>query len=673
MEDINMNLVMLKFRRQKKHLMYIFLFFSFIFLYSLNVRAVSTDEIAFTNISKSDEVDAESPGIIEDKSDIIDNSSKSNDELSEDSKQFEVDDEGEIPSSNDALQDDFSISNNIIRESKTLKVDELVNNDITKDFEAVNEADENSNTTEKTTEDILKLINSGANNIHIPAGIYDFKNTEIKLNKFTTIYGDGSNETILKNVCFVAKSGISLMDLSINGGATIKGVWTHYGEYSNSNIIVLGNHTGYYNVFKYENVNFSNADFASFIKDGPILKSDSANNCNFTNIKKIAIYHTTDSMTSSFTNNTFKAIGDSSTLTGVVSGIFIGDVCNITYTQSYNCTIDHNTFEDLYTADDPDMNRHVLNGNFIAVRARRCTISNNTLSNVHGYGEDREAIYTKVMYLSVINNTVINGGYGEGYITCKGQDGENAFAIVSGNTITGTYGSGIYTYGASQVKGNNIEISNCKLAIIAHPRSCSTNRSLSISNNVINCNQGYYYLNGKKMSDVSKGLICVDGQQCNVSIQANRITILDNSIQLGAAILLSNVSHDVNISSNIIKNDIKNSCGIAFTSNKKFFIGSKKSNVIINGNNITASDLAIQIIFENYGGLRSDRFFTIANNKLSGSTTSKYGIYLSCGDNNNDTLDYTTKYAKNYLSNILYTNCQNLVRQDATITLQKKN
>jgi len=517
---------------------------------------------------------------------------------------------------------------------------------------------------------LQKMLDLKYDIIRIPRGQYAFNGKMFDLNRHITLEGDG-NATLV-DVGFNAPYGITTNNLHFNGGGK-----SSFSDIGGSvfkgpiNFLIRPANSSCY--VSYNSCSFRDVQFVSLMCGTQTIASDSAINCNFTNISRVALYHSMNIGTSTYIGNKFSRIGQTSIMDGPVSAIWIGDVTNITKTESKNVTIESNTFNDLYTADDISDSSHVLNANFICVRARRATINGNTVSNVHGYGQDRESVYTKVCYLNVTNNTITNGGYGEGYITCKGQDGLDAFAVITGNKLLGTYGSGIYLYGAGQIKNNNISITNCRTAVVTHVRNCATNKAVSVSGNTINCNPGNLYIKGKLMeAHQSTSLVSIDASQCPVNVQGNSIYTDGSALPLKNIIKVSNVAHNLTITGNKIIARAPVEMAIGISSNATYWSSNRNSTITCSNNNIETPDMAIQIIYKNPNGKVSGRQFKIENNKLNGSSTARYGIYICTnGGTNNDKLTYSSIQEKNYLSNHVYTNMKSISTTSQYITQAK--
>ena len=518
---------------------------------------------------------------------------------------------------------------------------------------------------------LQKMIDLKYDTIRFSSGRYAFNGKLFTLTKYVTL--ESTSGATLLNVGFEAPYGISVNGLNFNGGA--KTVFydaegSRWGGPLNFLIRPMNSKCS----VSYNGCNFRNVQFVSFMCGTQTIESEYVNKCTFTFIYRTAIYHSMNINSSTYTQNVFTSIGKSNITNGPVSAIWIGDVTNNSMVESKNVLIDDNKFYDLYAADDYNDSKHNLNANFICVRARRATIRSNTISEVHGYGQDRESIYTKVCYLTVTKNTITNGGYGEGYITCKGQDGPDAFAIITDNNLYGTYGAGIYLYGAGQVKNNTIAITNCRVAVVCHVRDCATNKSVSVSANTITCNPGLLYANGSQVTTYKPdSLIAINASQCKVNVQGNVINTESSEALLKNVIKISNVAYDLTVTGNIITAHIPSGKAIAISSNATYWSSNRNSTINCSNNKLECPEMAIEIIYKNPDGKASGRTFNIAKNTLNGSSTARYGIYVCTnGGTNNDKVVYSTTHSdKLYLSNHLYTNMKSVTSESKYITKAK--
>lgn len=517
---------------------------------------------------------------------------------------------------------------------------------------------------------LQNALRSGYPEIYFPKGVYDCNKSIIMLDNYISIIGDDKSQTIVKNLGLGVKYGISISNITFDGGAQF-GIMDAGGINYNADAIIVIYPKNKTSNIRYDNCSFMNTDFASAVNSTGNIASDNISNCNFTNINRVAIYHSINIGQSRYSNNSFKNIGGINIKSGPVSAIWIGDVTNCTKVESQQVYIENNIFEDLYTADDTT-GSHIINANFIAVKARRATINNNTITGVHGYGEDREALYTKVTYLTVTNNYITNGGFGEGYITCKGQDGLEAFATITNNTIVGDYGAGIYNYGAAQIKNNVINIANCKAAIVCYPRDCDTNKKLSVSLNNINANPGSYSINGKNMNNTSNYLVRIEAIKSEIFVQSNNITTVGDVGSLKGVIRIGSLKNNVTLTDNRIKCEIPDCIGIMINGNTDTSQDNKNVTILAASNQIITSNFGIQVILKNDSNVKSNRYYMFKSNKVSGVKSTKYGIYVDGGINNDDVLEYSKAKGDNVSFNKVYANVSKVENEKALVVLKTK-
>lgn len=141
-----------------------------------------------------------------------------------------------------------------------------------------------------------------------------------------------------------------------------------------------------------------------------------------------------------------------------------------------NTIVSNNIFKNINNADGINLETgsmdEVAQTNAIAIRCDNTIISKNIIENINGFGQDREAIYTKSNNTQIINNTIINGGTGEGAICCKpyakpdydNEENETGLIyfdssnIIAGNTIKGYCPVAIKTWSYANIENNNINI-----------------------------------------------------------------------------------------------------------------------------------------------------------------------------------------------------------------------
>ena len=315
-------------------------------------------------------------------------------------------------------------------------------------------------------------INSGVENIFIPDGTYNINDHIITANDYVRLVGNGQNNSIVKNGSIHTQYGITAEEITFDGGANQFIDYVRTRSLDEDGTIIFDVTPNEPRDVIYRNCTFKNVTVASFAKDESKeandiqIRNNIIENCTFTNIGKTAVYHNLALDKGVYINNTFSEIGATNVLKGFVSALFIGDITNNTYKEANELTIKGNTFTNLYTQDDFEENVHAINANFVAIRAYKALIDDNTVTNLIGYGHDREGIYTKVRDLTVSNNRLTNAGMGEGYICCKAHEGEAVFNIIN-NKMSGAAGTGIRDYGPGIVSGNVISIDNTYAAIVA--------------------------------------------------------------------------------------------------------------------------------------------------------------------------------------------------------------
>lgn len=481
------------------------------------------------------------------------------------------------------------------------------------------------------------LLNAGYKVLYFSSGTYNMNNYICKPNRYIEIVGDGKQKTVIKNFSIEVTYGIKLENASFEGAPSY-----NFYTLTNQSILVRLFLKDNNNSVTFNNCSFKDMDIVSALRvDGTYsLKFDHVTGCDFKNIRRAGVYHSANIKESIYTGNTFTDIGSKSINRGFVSAIWLGDVTNVTYTESNNVTIKNNSFNHFMTADDPSMEKHVINGNVIAIKANKAIIDNNYVNNVDGIGEDREAVYSKVKYLTVSNNTIINGGYGEGYITSKNQDGLDAFATITGNTITGDYGVGIYNYGSGLIKNNTINIKHAKGAITCHYRD-ATSKTLTVESNIIKLGAGSYQYNGSAIPNYGPGnIIVISGQRGNVFVKNNKINLTATGEKFSVGIDVSMLRKNATITGNTIEGTNALSTGMMIHANKSTIEECKDSVVIISDNSIKGiTGTGISFYFTGNTNVVSTRRFEISNNIIY--SNANYGVYLQDSASANDTLIYT--------------------------------
>ena len=486
------------------------------------------------------------------------------------------------------------------------------------------------------------LLNAGYNSVYFPSGTYNMSNYLCKPNRYIEIVGDKKQKTIIKNLSIEVKKGIKLENATFDGAQKFKFITaggTNLGDQVMLVKLILEDNN---NSVTYNNCSFKNMDIVSSVVDRGTytMKFDHVTGCDFKTITRLGVYHSANIGESIYTGNTFTDIGSKSINRYCVSAIWIGDVTNNTNTESKNLTIKNNSFNHFMTADDPSMEKHVINGNVIAVRANKAVIDNNYVNNVDGIGEDREAIYSKVKYLTVSNNTVINGGYGEGYITCKNQDGQDAFATIIGNNISGDYGVGIYNYGSGLVKNNTIDIKHAKGAITCHYREASPN-ALTVESNTIRLGPGTYQYNGTAIADYGPGsVIVVNGQKVDAFVKNNKINITNTGEKFTVGIDAATVRKNVTVIGNTIEGGNALTTGPIIHADESTSGENKNCTIKIYDNSFKGiTGTGISFFFKDNSDIVSTRRFEISNNIIY--TKNSYGVFIQSSATSNDTLIYS--------------------------------
>lgn len=507
-------------------------------------------------------------------------------------------------------------------------------------------------------------LDHGIDKIIIPTGTYNLQNTELSLSKNISFSGSNQGSCILKNVNIVAPYGISLDNLTLDGGTNRTVSYQGWNRFPNSSVMILTTPATVSSI-SYSSCTFRNADYASIAwlnaNNAPYyFSSDTVTECTFENIKRACILHSVNITTGIYTNNVFRNNGGD-ILDNDNGAIKVGDTTSNTVNEVGYCLISGNTFDTFYTGNDSSNAKHSGAFNFITVKAQTAEIKNNRFYNLLGYGEDREAIYTKCRYTTVSDNYIENGGMGEGYICCKNTSYSDCTTLIQNNTLVGTYGRGIVNYGGGTITNNNIQISNCKNAITVYTRDSETS-PLNIVGNSINCGVGLYYLNGQLMTDYNSDyFIVVEQLKVPVSITGNTIVAAPVDGTVSSMIRVGGISNNVTVSDNNILSTIAGCAGIAFNASSAFEAVSSNVQIILNNNTITADGSAVLVNMSN-SGLVSSRYYSFTNNTFnctSGET--RYGVIFSLSAGNNDTLHFESVQTEHsYQSNIVYATMANV-------------
>ena len=519
---------------------------------------------------------------------------------------------------------------------------------------------------------LKQALASGASLIVIPAGTFNLNCKELGIPNGVTIEGEGADKSILCNVNFRAHYGLKLHALACKGAAS-KEIWNTCEALTARTMFSTTPKGG--QSIEFIDCSFSDADYVSWAvgKDG-YFENDTVTGCTFTDIGDCAIYHGVNTNNSSYVGNTFLNIGSKSKATGEIAAIWVGDCANVNYTQAKYVEILNNKFENLYTADEYDTSvRHVIMGNFITVRADVAVINGNTIKNLVGFGNDREAIYTKVRDLTVNNNYIENGGSGEGYICNKSQDG-NIRTIIKGNTIVGDYGCGIRAYGTAKIFENKITIKHCIAAIYTSQRDGQTGDwPLEIVRNEVNSGAGEAYtINKHTYSDYSSGILI------RVIRPMNVCKIMENTLkptsEYSSYLSVANANNSIYI--------MKNNINISGFKGHAICVYDKKDNDVVSkqvlniSNNIITADAGLKNVVVDFQTTNTTRKITYSNNTFTvGSSGSKsYALSCSSSTASKDTL--TTSGNSSNISNksmFITTNVKKVTYADDTFAKLLQN
>ena len=484
----------------------------------------------------------------------------------------------------------------------------------------------------------IKALSLGVSKVIIPKGKFNLANKSITIPKGVSIIGENADDCVLLNLNLTAPDGLVMSNLTCDGAADRK-VLTP-GELLRNSVMIVVSPKGAQSV-SYSNCIFRNADIASFAfaNNEGYFVSDSVSDCVFENIGRVAVYHSSRAERTVYTNNSFRNIGSTSLKNGPVAGIWIGDVTENTRTESDYVEITNNKMVDLFTANDFDKDSiHIINAGFIIVNGKNTVISNNYIENLHGFGADREAVYTKTYKLTVDGNTIINGGCGEGYICNKAQSGDIS-AVITNNSLSGEYGSGIRSYGPAVISGNTINIEHCKIAIQTTNRTDqSVYYPLEVSGNKVNSGAvGEYYYDGTLVSDYNSGsLIKVYGSLGHTIVSGNEIKPGE---EYASYIAILNVRGDIELSNNVVDSFDKKGVCISLYSSADGVVN-KKQQIDVVGNTILAMT-GQKAINMNLAKQNTIRTIVFKNNDFTFSNTStkNYVLNMNANGQNSDSLE----------------------------------
>ncbi len=489
----------------------------------------------------------------------------------------------------------------------------------------------------------------------IPEGGFNLAGKSITVPNNVAIKGEGKEKSILYNLNLTAPNGITMSDITCDGAAK-RSVLTPSERLKNTIMIDVSPKGG--QRVSYSNCIFRNTDLASFAfadTNGYFI-NDEVTDCIFENIGRVAVYHSCNSDRSVYSGNHFYEIGNTSLFSGPISAIWIGDVTNNTFTKSKDIVIEGNEFKNLYTGYDFDVNsKHVLNGNFISIRGDVAKVMNNWIENLYGYGEDREALYTKINDLTIDGNTIINGGTGEGYMCNKSAEGD-INAVITNNHLIGEYGAGIRQYGPAVIAHNEIRIDHCKTAIIVTARGDQTaSYPVEVDDNQIYAGSpDFYSIEGNDVSGYNDGnLIKIVGPLGTTSVTNN---IIYPGEEYSSYVSIGNAKGDVSVVHNTIDTSGFKGSAISIYCNSKGVVN-KTQEIKLTDNilYITAGQKGLSLNFVQQNTTRSIYFdkntFTFSN-----ASVRNYPLSINTsGSNNKDVLEVSgnkanTAKSKTYIN-----------------------
>lgn len=482
---------------------------------------------------------------------------------------------------------------------------------------------------------------AGVSTITIPDGIYNIGSQIIEFTKHINIVGSSRAGTVLKNVGIKAPYGISVKDLTCDGGGSDTIIVPGYKEYTTVMFEVTPNGT---QSVDYINCSFLNTTFVSVAcSDTAKFLSDIAVGCEFRNIKRAAIYHSCKSNHSEYHDNEFYDIGDKENpaYEDFVSAIWIGDVTNVNSTSVDDCTISNNKFYSLYSAYDDFDTKHGINASFLAIRADKAVIIGNYIENLYGYGNDREAIYTKVRDLVVDSNEIHNGGTGEGYICNKGAEGDYK-CVVTNNNIVGEFGSGIRQYGTAKIIGNTITIDHCVNAInITERKNQVGTWPMDVSGNTVNCGakEEYTYTDYSDrkytVTNYSRGLVKIYNVINKLTVKGN---IINPSSNYEAYIAIGNAMKDIIVDANVVNAHSRTGIGVSVFASDNVTPNLSQQLIIKYNKILLGSDQkSFNISFKQNNSCRVIEFRQNTTRFTEGGTKN-YALNMSSVSDNNDTL-----------------------------------
>lgn len=507
---------------------------------------------------------------------------------------------------------------------------------------------------------LIDAIGTGteAKVIVFPKGKYNLNNISIVLEKPVTFIGETSSFTYILNSNIAATKGIVCKNLTFEGGTSrlnyINTNADRFGQWNHTLIdkeviLWVSPHEDDVNV-EYYNCVFRNSDMASMAFLGPQTESNGLNkrianniikNCVFENLTTVAILHMVNITNAEITDNKFYNIGSLTTNVTRTAAIGIGDCGDTTNNVVDNAVIENNHIENFITPFNDVTNGGKGAYNMIQVKGDKLKVLHNVCKNFVGYGQDKEAIYTKGHYVEVAFNEVTNGGSGEAYICCKPYKGItylDRICNIHDNTLIGEFGNGISGYGTCKITNNTVMINRAKSAIKGYAETDKAFGTIDIVNNHISCGIGALIVNGEEKTDYVVGeMICVDRYPYGVNITNNTIAVeqFDN-VSLTYVIKAQNLISDAKISKNKIAADSVYGIGITTSStyndsikpgnnvftieiNDNLISTMKKGGVSINLSGLTLKD------DNNEYKIKCEIF--VRNNLLKGLTSTASGVY----------------------------------------------
>lgn len=512
------------------------------------------------------------------------------------------------------------------------------------------------------TDDSQAFLNAIAENttIKIPRGSYNLNHVAMTIPNHITIVGEGAKLTELLNSKIEAHNGITIKDITFNGGSKRWINNPNYGGGFNSalngkNMIIECTPTSDNVNIEYYRCVFKNADIGSVAFHGtgatetdyPIVKNV-VKDCVFDNIAHCGVFHWLNITEGAYTGNTFKNIGNSDGVTGDrLVGLALGDVSNFTDHDIDRCIIEGNVFDTLISLYDTASVKHTVSANFITVQGERVDIINNSFKNLLGYGNDREGIYTKGHFVEIANNTLENCGTGEGYICAKFRKESiynDRIINIHDNNIFGKIGRGIAVYGTSRITNNSIRIENAKGGISCFGENDIATGTCDIYHNQFVCGTGTLIIDGETVNNYSiTNFIEANKYPYGVKIKDNSITVeRKDEANISVVIKTTDTISDVDISGNTI--NAVATMGILVATSSSATPKRGKTELTININDNIISEMKNNGININIVGLSIRAIAYVKNNIIKGIVnSSEYAISVWDSDDNSDVLYFDTQ------------------------------